>query len=265
MAVIESSALRQRAGSLWRITGRLGVHEVVVVVVSFLIYFVIRGSVVARAGEALVRTYHLVSLEQSLGIYRELTMQSWIIDNYALIKAMNWIYFWGHMPLIIVFAIWLYIWHRRAYRLVRNAFLASGAIAVLLYWAFPVAPPRLIPFGGFVDTVAVLDRLSYDAQSISAFVNPFAAMPSLHFGWSMLIALAVFWVTDNWVLKVFGLLWPVAMFFAVVMTANHFFTDIAAGAAVCFAGFGIAIAIERFQPAERAWALIRGRSFVAQA
>lgn len=259
MAVIEASALRQQAGKAWRISERLGIHEVVVVVVSFLIYFAIRGSVVGRAGEAMVRAYHLVSLEQSLGIYRELTLQSWIIDHYWLIKAMNWVYFWGHMPLIIVFAVWLYIWHRHAYKLVRNAFLASGAIGVLIYWAFPVAPPRLIPFGGFVDTLAVLDRVSYDAQSVQAFVNPFAAMPSLHFGWSMLIGLAVFWVTGHRLLKAFGLLWPVAMFFAVVMTGNHFFSDIAAGAVVSFAGLGIAIALGRYRPAERAWARIRGR------
>ena len=89
MAVIESDALRERAGKAWQISGRLGIREVVVVAVSFLIYFVIRGSVVARAGEALVRTYHLVSLEQRLGIYRELTLQSWIIDHYWLIKVMN--------------------------------------------------------------------------------------------------------------------------------------------------------------------------------
>ena len=249
----EQGAVRSHLTRAWRLTERIGLHELVVVVISFLIYFLIRGSVVGRAGEAMVRGYNVIRLEQDLGIYRELTMQSWVIDHYWLIKVMNWVYFWGHMPLIIVFAVWLYAWHRHTYRLVRNAFLASGAIGVVIYWALPVAPPRLIPFSGFVDTMAVLDRVGYNAQEVQTFVNPFAAIPSLHFGWSMLIGLAVFWVTGNRALKVFGLLWPVAMFFAVVMTGNHFIIDTVFGAIVSFAGLGIAIALDRWQPVERLW------------
>ncbi len=249
--------VRAHAGRAWRFTERIGLHEAVVVVIAFLIYFLIRGSVVGRAGEAMVRGYNVIRLEQGLGIYRELTLQSWIIDHYWLIKAMNWVYFWGHMPLIIVFAVWLYAWHRHTYRLVRNAFLASGAIGVVIYWAFPVAPPRLIPFSGFVDTMAVLDRVGYNAQEVQTFVNPFAAIPSLHFGWSMLIGLAVFWVASNRALKVFGLLWPVAMFFGVVMTGNHFIVDTVLGAIVSFAGLGIAVALDRWQPLRRGWAHLR--------
>ena len=75
-----------------------GVHEVVVVVVSFLIYFLIRGSVVDRAGEAMVRGFNLIELEQRMGIYWELEMQSWILDHYWLIKTMNAVYFWGKFP-----------------------------------------------------------------------------------------------------------------------------------------------------------------------
>jgi hypothetical protein len=160
---------------------------------------------------------------------------------------MNWIYFWGHMPLVIAFAVWLYARRRRTYKLVRNAFLASGAIGVVLYWLFPVAPPRLIPFGGFVDTMAVFDRMGYNAQETQAFVNPFAAVPSLHFGWSMLIALAVACVGRRpWHWAV-GVAWPVAMFFAVVLTGNHFILDTVAGAVVSFAGLGIAWLSARYR------------------
>src|SRR6185295_19159269 len=103
-----------------------------------LIYFVIRGAVVDRAGEAMVRGLNLIKLEQRLHLYHELTMQSWILDHYWLIKLMNWVYFWGHMPLVILAAVWLYVRHRQAYFITRNAFLASGAIGVVIYWLFPV-------------------------------------------------------------------------------------------------------------------------------
>ncbi len=224
-------------------TGRLGIHEIVVVVVSFLIYFAIRGAVVDRAGEAMVRGFNLIELEQRLGIYRELELQSWILGHYWLIKTMNWIYFWGHMPLVILVAVWLYAWHRKAYFITRNAFLASGAIGVVIYWLFPVAPPRLIPFAGFIDTMAAFDRVGYNAQEAKAFVNPFAAVPSLHFGWSLLLGVVVAWVSRKWWAYTFAVAWPVAMFFAVVMTGNHFILDAVAGAVVSFAGLGIALAI----------------------
>jgi len=253
MTVLPPEDVRRRAGQTWRFTNRIGLHEAVVVVVAFLIYFLIRGSVVDRAGEAIVRGFNLIGLEQRLGIYWELRMQSWILDSYWAIKIMNWIYFWGHMPLVIGFAVWLYARRRHTYKLVRNAFLASGAIGVVLYWLFPVAPPRLIPFGGFIDTMAVFDRMGYNAQETQAFVNPFAAVPSLHFGWSLLLGLVVFWVAKNPALKLFGLAWPVAMFFAVVMTGNHFVLDTVFGGIVSFAGLGIAFAIERGQPKAAAW------------
>ncbi|MGK2966924.1 MAG: phosphatase PAP2 family protein [Tepidiformaceae bacterium] len=236
----------------WRFYHRAGLHEAVVVVIAFLIYFFIRGAVVDRDGEAMVRGFSLIELEQRIGIYWELEMQSWILDSYAAIKVMNWIYFWGHMPLVVLVAIWLYVWHRRTYVLTRNAFLASGAIAVVMYALFPLAPPRLIPFAGFIDTMAAFDRFGYNAQETSAFVNPYAAMPSLHFGWSMLLGGVIAWVGRKRILLVvFGIAWPIAMFFSVVLTGNHFILDAVAGGLVSFAGFGIALAYERVQPLRR--------------
>ena len=248
---------RRQAFQLWRITGRLGLHEVVFVVTAFLVYFLIRGAVVGRAGEAMGRAVDLIALERRLGLYHELALQSWLLDRYWLIKTMNWIYFWGHMPLIIAFAVWLYARHRHTYSLARNAFLASGAIGVVIYWLFPVAPPRLVPFAGMVDTMAVFDRVGYNAQEVSTFVNQFAAVPSLHFGWSLLLGLMVAWVGKNPLTWAFCIAWPVAMFFAVVMTGNHFILDAVAGGIVSFAGLAIAYGLERIRPNAAAWARAR--------
>jgi hypothetical protein len=248
MATAET-AWRRRSATLWRIYHNVGLHEVVVVVVAFLVYFFIRGLVVGRGGEAIANGYAIIDFERDFGLYWEHELQSWIIDNYYLIKALNWIYFWGHMPVIIVVAIWLYIRHRRAYVLARNAFLASGVIAVVMYWAWPVAPPRLMPFAGFIDTMAVYDKVGYNAQETKAFVNPYAAMPSLHFGWSLLLGFLFIWVVKGRLAWAAGILWPVAMFFAVVMTAIHYVVDAIAGAIVSFAGLGVALLIERYREA----------------
>ncbi|MEP6872126.1 MAG: phosphatase PAP2 family protein [Anaerolineaceae bacterium] len=237
----------------WQLSARVGLHEIVVVVSAFLVYFLIRGLVVGRAGEAMVRGFNVIDLEQRLHIYWELEMQSWILDHYWMIKVMNGLYFWGHMPLIIVTAGWLYARHRPAYRLARNAFLASGAIGVVIYWAFPVAPPRLIPFGGFIDTMAAFDRVGYNAQETQAFVNEFAAIPSLHFGWSLLLGVIVAYEGKRLVFWVLGAIWPIAMFFSVVMTGNHFILDTVAGGIVSFAGLGIAWLILRYQSEGEHW------------
>lgn len=245
--------IHRGAERAWRATGRIGLHEIVVVVSAFLVYYLIRGAVVGRAGEAMVRGFNLIDLEQRLHIYWELEMQSWILDHYWLIKTVNWIYFWGHMPLVVIVAVWLYVSRRDTYRLTRNAFLASGAIAVVIYWALPTAPPRLIPFGGFIDTMAAFDRVGYNAQETKAFVNPFAAVPSLHFGWSLLLGVMTAYTGKHWLWWVFGAVWPVAMFFSVVLTGNHFILDAVLGAIVSFAGLGIAWLMERARPGTQQW------------
>ena len=248
MAMNMESA-QARSLRLWRFTRRVGAQEAVLVVIAFLVYFFIRGAVVDRAGEALSNGLDLIALERALGFYWELEWQSWIIDDYWAVRVMNWIYFWGHMPLVVVLAVFLFVWHRSTYGLIRTAFLASGAIGVVIYALYPVAPPRLIPFAGYVDTMAVLDRVGYQAQEAQAFVNPYAAVPSLHFGWSMLLGGAFAWVGRRHTLVVVGgVLWPVLMLFSIVMTANHFIIDAVFGAIVSLAGLAIAEAMRRAQP-----------------
>jgi hypothetical protein len=229
------------------LTQRTGLQEVAFVLTSFLIYFFIRGAVVDRVEEAMDRAYTLIQLEQNLGFYWELQLQALILDHYWAIKAMNWIYFWGHMPLVIILAVWLYIWHRPEYVLTRNAFLLSGAIGVVMYALWPVAPPRLLD-EGFVDTMALYDRVGYNAQETAAFVNQYAALPSLHFGWSLLLGVVVAKVGKRPWFVAFGIIWPVAMFFAIVMTGNHFIIDAIAGAAVSFVGLGLAYLLRRAWP-----------------
>ena len=238
---IVNPAVRRRAASAWKWSASIGLHEVAVVVVSFLIYFLIRGAVIDRAGEAMERARDLIRLQGSLGLNHEVAMQAWILDHHWAIKVLNGIYFWGHMPVVVAFAVWLCLRNRSTYTLTRNAFLASGAIAVVIYWALPVAPPRLVPEAGLVDTMALYDKVNYNAQQARAFVNEYAAVPSLHFGWSLLLGAVVAWEGRRSALLVaLGVTWPVAMFFSVILTGNHFILDAVAGGIVSFAGLGIA-------------------------
>src|SRR5207247_4131368 len=124
-------------------------------------------------------------------------------------------------------ALWLYFWHRPQYLLMRNAFLISGAIGLIFYLNFPTAPPRLLPdqLGlGFVDTV--FDQYNTGRPwTPGAFVNEYAAMPSLHFGWNMLVGLSVWLATRNIFIRGFALIMPIAMFTDIILTANHYLID----------------------------------------
>jgi hypothetical protein len=250
----DGAAVARRTWRWWQAADRWGLHELVVVVLAFLLYFFIRGAVADREADAFANARDLIDMERTLGVYWEAEMQGWIVGSEPMIRAMNWIYFWGHMPVVVAFAIWLYFRHRRAYALVRNAFLASGAIAIVIYAAYPVAPPRLLPDAGFIDTMAVYDRVGYQTQESKAFVNPFAAMPSLHFGWSLLLGVMVARVGRRPAWMLAGIAWPIAMFFSIVLTANHWIVDAVAGGVVSFAGLGIAVVIDR-----RIWPAIHAR------
>ena len=129
-----------------------------------------------------------------------------------------------------------------------RAFVYQGENAAIDH-LFPVMPPRLVPaeYGfGFVDTLDKYTHISYQADSARPFVNPYAALPSLHYGWAVLVGGVLFWTTRNWWLRTVGLLMPVLQFTAIVFTANHYILDAMAGLGTGLLGLLVAIALQRW-------------------
>lgn len=220
--------------------------EMALVAVAFLLYFLVRGAVVDRAGEALDNAQRIIDLERTVGIFWEPRLQAAVIDRRPLVEMFNFIYFWLDFPLIVGFGLWLYVRRRHEYTVARDALLLSGAIALVIYNLFPVMPPRLLPSGDFVGTVEKYSNFSYQAQSTQAFVNPYAAVPSLHFGWAMIIGGAMVLSTRNPLVRGFGVLLPWAQLAAIVFTANHYIVDALAGVVVCLVGLWLALAMQRW-------------------
>ena len=173
-------------------------------------------------------------------------MQTLILGKSFLVQLFNGIYFWLDFPLIVLVGLWLYFRHRRQYTLTRDAMLISGGIALIIYHMFPVAPPRYLTDFGFVDTMAMYSSLSYQAQSTAPFVNPYAAVPSLHVGWPVLLAVGVITATRFKPVWVMIALLPVAQFFAVVFTANHFIFDAMIGVCVALCGLAVALFMQKW-------------------
>jgi hypothetical protein len=248
--------LRQAKGQI----GRRDLLEAALVAFAFLLYFLVRGSVVDRPHDALQNALDVIDAQRWLGIFWEPDMQEWIIDNKFLIQTSNYVYFWLHFPLIIVFGLVLYFFDRRKYTFLRDAFLASGAISLIIYGLYPVAPPRLLlglaedfhvvlsaDLQAFVDTMNVHLGYGYQAQSMRPFVNPYAAMPSLHFGWDFLLGIGIIWAFRRYpLIWPLGIAMPVTQIFAIVVTANHYFLDALAGMGVALVGLAIAAALQRW-------------------
>lgn len=202
------------------------------------------GAIKARESIAVANARHIIDLERTLGIFDERHLQSLIVDNDLLMQVFNAIYMWAHLPLIIAIAVWLYVRHRAHFRLTRNAVLISGAIALLLFQIVPVAPPRLVPGLGFVDTAARVSGV-YDTVEPKVFFNPYAAVPSMHVGWVLLMGLTV-WQYAGWRrLAWLGLALPALMAVAVVVTGNHYLFDAASGVATALIGLWLAAFAER--------------------
>jgi len=218
--------------------------EVLLLALALPIYYLVRGQVEERVGEAVQRGADVVTLEKSLGIFWEVELQKAVLDYHWFVDALNSFYLYGHLPLIGVLAVWLYFWHRPQYLLMRNAFLISGAIALVIYLNFPTAPPRLLPdhFNfGFVDTV--FDQYGQERPlTPTFFVNQYAAMPSMHFGWNLLVGVALWLSTKNIFIRALAVLMPFGMFTDVILTANHYILDPILAIPVVLLGLAITLA-----------------------
>lgn len=208
-------------------------RELTAVAVAALAYYLVRGAVSDRADEAFQRARDLLTLEQRFWLDWEVAIHEAILESHVLIDLANGTYFWGHMPLLIVLAAWLWRSHRETWRRFRNGLLISAAAGMASYFLFPTAPPRLMPELGYIDTLAVRAAPAYQAQEVGLFVNPYAALPSLHVGWALLAGLAVWQTSTHPLVRAFAVSIPVSQSWAVVATANHWTLDAFAGMAVC--------------------------------
>ncbi|MEZ5192099.1 MAG: phosphatase PAP2 family protein [Nocardioides sp.] len=216
----------QQRSSAWRTVQAAAVeftHQLVIVLIGAFIYFRVRGLTEGKFATASEHGLQVAAFEHRLGLELETRMQSVILGHGWLITLVNWMYMFGHWPVIIVTLVWLYAARRPRFLLLRNAMFISGAIGLVIFATYAVAPPRLLDLG-IVDTVTQRS-VSYRVLQPPALVNQYAALPSLHLGWNLLVGIVLFGATRNVVVRVFAVLSPIAMALAVVMTGNHYLVD----------------------------------------
>lgn len=183
-----------------------------------------------RVSSAMSRGRQIWDLERTLHLPSERSAQQLVIHHPLVVHWLNEYYVQVHVPALGILLIWLFVRHRDRYPKVRNV-VAMVTGACLLIQLFPVAPPRLLPHIGIVDTGALIGPSTYAGGAPG--IDQLSAMPSMHVAWALIVGGAVVWVAKSrfrWL----ALLYPVATVVVVVLTGNHYWADGIAAAALCF-------------------------------
>jgi hypothetical protein len=228
-----------------RIRSQLGLRwwrEVLYVAVFYGIYSLIRnqfGSAAVSEAEAYDNARVIIAIERGLGTFHEETIQQWFLGWRWFIQFWNIFYGTFHFGVTAFCIIWLFRWFPERYVRWRTTLALTTGLALVGFALFPLLPPRLLPESyGFVDTLRVYGGLwSFDSGAMSKVSNQYAAMPSLHFGWSLWCALVLVPTLRRRWLRLLAASYPAFTVFAIVVTGNHYWIDALGGAAVLGLGY----------------------------
>ena len=250
-----------------------GFRELMLFVVFLLFYKLSRGLAIGDETTAFENAQKVIEWEYNLGIFYEIPIQQFFLDKVTLVKAINWIYIKLHIPTTIIFFVWLFYKKRKHYLYIRNGFLLANIITLFFFLWFPCAPPRMINgmeinkyselgmdvinnlsiigiylHDGFIDTLYHISGINLYKGVNSKLFNQFAAMPSMHFGNSLLIAVGIFWYSNQTWLKWVSWIYPVFVLTVIVMTGNHFFLDAVLGGIIVLFPYALMPLLEKYFP-----------------
>ena len=228
-------------------TGRLGSWlsvrhslrtEAAAVLTLYGLYELVRGLVGADTAQADAHAHRLVALERSLHLFVESNLQRAVQTLPGLTSLLGVAYLTLHLTVTVGVLLWL---HRRrpdSFPFVRTALLLASGLALVGFLVYPTAPPRLAGVG-IADTVSG-GHVDLNRGLVSAVYNPYAAVPSMHVGYALLVAVALLRDGRRLLVRAIGALYPPFVVLVIVATGNHFFLDAGAGALV--AGIAAALA-----------------------
>ncbi|WUI03470.1 phosphatase PAP2 family protein [Spirillospora sp. NBC_00431] len=217
-----------RLGGLPRLLRSSGrprpVRELVLIAVLFGLYKLGRLFSSDRVTEAFGNARGVWDLERTMNLPDEAAIQESILHSDALVYAANGYYAFVHFPATVLFLLWMYLRRPTHYRWIRRILVGLTAAALALHLLVPLAPPRMLPATGLIDTAARFGPAVYGSPKSDMIANQYAAMPSLHIGWAAIIALGLV-VTSRTRWRWLWLLHPAMTVAVVVVTANHYWLD----------------------------------------
>jgi PAP2 superfamily len=177
--------------------------------------------------------HEILDWERVAHVAWEAPLQAAVLRVPGFLRALELFYFGAHFLVTAAFFLWLYRRSAAGFRLFRNAFLVTTAVALVVHWRFPTAPPRLAEIG-----------LVHPGLGAAGLSNPVAAVPSLHAGWALGVGIGVVRYARPFAWRLAGAVYPGAICFTIVATGNHFVLDAAAGMAVLGVGLAAATVLD---------------------
>jgi len=235
-------------------------RELALVVAAYFAYMYSRTLVFSDFQDtAFSNARRVIEFEKSAGFFWEPMWQSWAIESAkSLVIFFNWAYIVTFLPIVTTASIVLYFTNRDRYRYYRNVVLLSFLIALVGFMLFPLAPPRMIA-EHFVDTIRLFGPSEYASREFTNYYNAYAAMPSLHFSWTVMFGI-MFLRTNHKLIRVFGVIYPTMTLFAITITGNHFIMDAVGRGLLILASFlAMEVGFRRrfFLPNILAWARMK--------
>jgi hypothetical protein len=203
------------------------------------VYEIVRGFGGEDWAAARAHTADIVALEERVGLFVERDIQNLASSVAGVPALLGFLYVALHFAGTAAALIWVHRRRPHAFPFLRTTLIVSTALALVGYVLYPAAPPRLADLG-FADTVSSHTGLNLSSDLLGSLYNPIAAVPSLHFGYSLIVGVALAQLARTRLVRAAGAAYPLAMLLIIVATGNHFFFDAAAGAIVVAAGWAAA-------------------------
>jgi hypothetical protein len=217
--------------------------ELLLVMVLFGAYKLARLLATGHVAVAQDNAGRIWSFERALHLPSEATVQRLLLHSDTLVRAANDFYAYVHFPATIAFLVWMYLRRPGHYRWARRSLASLTALALVAHLMFPLAPPRMLAASGLIDTAARFGPSVYGNPQTDTLSNQYAAMPSLHVGWALIVAIGLV-ATSRTPWRWLWLAHPLITTLVVVGTANHYWLD-AVVAVILLGGVFLAIGLPR--------------------
>lgn len=220
---------------------------------AYYLYRLVRGLVDGRAAAAYQNARELISVEQAMGLFIEPSVHAWAASKTWVIDIASWMYVNSHFTITVITLAFIYLYRNPSFYFIRNMFMVAMLIALLAYVVFPTAPPRFMPEWGFSDSVAEFTGVDSDSGSTNLLFNPFAAVPSMHVAFALMLGIPMSRMVRRRWAQVLWLIYPIVVAFVVVATANHWWFDAFLGALTAGISAWCALLFGRARPKAWSW------------
>jgi len=236
---LSSVAIGPRRAGLWKRSQPL--LDLLLVVWLIWLFDAINNLAPVRQRLAEYDGERVLSLEHSLHLAPEHTLDTWLAQRRLLSQIV--VFWYENVHIAVTLAVLCWLWWRRPDLLgaMRATLVIVTLIALAIFWSFPVAPPRMLP-GGYPDLVALSHHLPvWQLGAIALHSNQLCSMPSLHVAWATWCAIALWRMSSRRLARAIAVIYPLLTSFAVMATGNHYLADAVAGAAITLGVYSVVV------------------------